>query len=225
MTDGTARRVRAVVFDLDGTLVDTMRSAPQAYVDTIRALGGPVLTRDELVAIWNLGPTQVVLAHALGRAVTAADIDCYFEHFAAAMADVRPFPGIVDMLDKLTRHGYLLGVFTGATRRAATLMLDRAGIAETFSIIVAGDEVGQPKPAPVGLQLACHALRASPAEAAYVGDADVDLSCAAAAGSLGVRAAWGQSGGYLGGAAGRVGPMVVRHPRELPDVLVRPNVG
>jgi len=63
----------AVVFDRDGTLVDTMTIAPTVYVDTIRALGGPELSPDTVVANWHIGATPVVLAHLLGRPVTAAD--------------------------------------------------------------------------------------------------------------------------------------------------------
>jgi len=57
----------AVVFDLDGTLVDTMTIAPTVYVGTIRALGGPELSPDTVAATWHVGATPAVLAHFLGR--------------------------------------------------------------------------------------------------------------------------------------------------------------
>jgi len=54
------RRIEAVVFDLDGTLADTMTLAPQAYADTIRLLGGPVVSPAQVVAAWHIGPTAAV---------------------------------------------------------------------------------------------------------------------------------------------------------------------
>ncbi|WP_067805537.1 HAD family hydrolase [Actinomadura formosensis] len=82
--EGGAPGVRAVVFDLDGPLLDTMASVPSAYVETIRALGGPGLTTAQLIGAWHLGPTPVVLAHFLGRLATPGDLECFDDHVAAA---------------------------------------------------------------------------------------------------------------------------------------------
>ncbi|WP_084963137.1 HAD family hydrolase [Thermoactinospora rubra] len=179
--------VASVVFDLDGTLVDTMGSVPRAYAAAIRALGGPEVTPDQVVEVWHMGPTPVVLAHFLGREATEDDLECYFRH---AATDVRVFPGVADMLRALARTGVRLGVYTTATRRAAARVLASTGLAGYFSAVVAGDEVARPKPAPEGLELACELLGVRAAEAAYVGNEEVDLRCAEAAGSLGVHAAW-----------------------------------
>ena len=128
----TARHTLAVVFDLDGTLVDTMTSAPQAYADTIRSLGGPDVSPSEVVAVWHIGPTPVVLEHFLGRPVSPRDTERFHHHFADVVAGVEPFPGVVEMLDALSVGGHRLGVLTTATRRAATSMLTAAGLAGYF---------------------------------------------------------------------------------------------
>lgn len=181
----------AVVFDLDGTLVDTMTSAPRAYADTIRFLGGPAVSPDEVVAAWHIGATPAVLAHFLTRPASLDDIECFYGHFEAAVATVQPFPGVVEMLDTLDREGYRLGVFTSATRRAATLMLAIAGLDAYFPTVVCGDEVSEPKPRPQGLQRASEHLGVEVAATAYVGDAEVDIRCAVDAGALAIHAAWG----------------------------------
>ncbi|MFR9779691.1 HAD family hydrolase [Micromonospora sp. MS34] len=184
------RPVAAVVFDLDGTLVDTMRSVPQAYVDTVRALGGPVLSPSDVVAAWHIGPTAAVLTHFLNRPATPEDLDHYHRRAAAAVAAARPFPGVYDMLDTLRDHGYRLALYTSATRRAATGALATTRLAAYFPIVVCGDEVREPKPAAEGLVRACRRLGLRPSEAAYVGDALTDMECAAAAGAWGIHAAW-----------------------------------
>ena len=191
----TARHDVAVVFDLDGTLVDTMSSAPQAYADTIRSLGGPAVSPSEVVAVWHIGPTAVVLEHFLGRPVSLRDTERFHRHFADVVASVEAFPGVVEMLDALSRSDHRLGVFTTATRRAATSMLTAAGLAEYFPVVVGGDEVSRPKPAPDGLELSCRRLGTGVTEAVYVGDAAVDLQCAEAANASGIHAAWGSANG------------------------------
>jgi HAD superfamily hydrolase (TIGR01549 family) len=206
--------MRFPVFDLDGTLLDTMILAPKAYADTIRSLGGPELSVNQVVAAWNVGPTPVVLAHFLGRAIAPEDIECFHSYFEAATAAVQPFPAVVEMLDTLRHKGYRLGVYTTATRRAATRMLAAAGLDGRFPTVIGGDEVSEPKPAPLGLQLACRRLGVSAAEAAYVGDAEVDLRCAQAAGSLGVHAAWGAPTATVTG----ISP-VARHPGDVVGFL------
>jgi hypothetical protein len=110
-------RADAVVFDLDGTLLDTMTAVPAAYVQAIRELGGPDLTPQELVASWHLGPTPVLLAHYLERPVTARDLDQFHARMAAGTAATQLFPGIADLLGALRDDGYALAVYTSATRR------------------------------------------------------------------------------------------------------------
>ena len=182
--------VRAVVFDLDGTLVDTMTSVPRAYVETIRALGGPVLTPAQLIAAWHIGPTPVVLGHFLGRAATAGDLECFYDRAAAAAESAVPFPGVPELLEALRRDGTALAVYTSATRRIADVVLTGTGLGDHFPVVVAGDEVNEPKPAPDGLLDACRLLGVPASAAAYVGDSGTDLDCARAAGALPVHARW-----------------------------------
>lgn len=211
-------RPAAVVFDLDGTLLDTMTLAPAAYVDTIRALGGPAVSASDIIAAWHLGPTPAVLAHFLDRVVTADDLEHFYHHFEAAVASARPFPGVSEMVEALGRAGYRLAIFTSATRRAAVRMLATAGLAAYFPTMICGDEVRRPKPAPDGLRLACRQLTVATGETAYVGDADVDLDCARAAGALAIHAGWG-SHGTVGGRTAAFA-RVARHPFEVSGLLV-----
>ncbi|MGP3963209.1 HAD family hydrolase [Nonomuraea sp. 3N208] len=213
MTGASPMRAAAVVFDLDGTLIDTMRSVPTTYADTIRALGGPDLSPEDVVAAWHLGATPIVLAHFLGRPASAEDLEVFYSHLAVVAANIRPFPGVADMLGHLSRAGHPLGIFTGATRRAATLTLTAAGLAGLLPVIVCGDEVGEPKPAPEGLERVCRLLEVIIADTIYVGDAEVDLECARRAGAQAIHASWG----VLDTACARF-HLVARHPRDVMEL-------
>jgi HAD superfamily hydrolase (TIGR01549 family) len=188
-------QLSAVVFDLDGTLVDTMRLILNTYVDTISLLGRPNVTTDDILAKFHVGPTPTLLEHFLGRPISADDMECYHAAYEQAIAGLQPFPGVVDMLEQLSRAGYRLGLFTSATRRAATRVLARARLDRYFAAVVGGDEVVHPKPAPDGLELVCRRLGVRPNEAAYVGDALVDLECAISAGALAIHARWSGAAG------------------------------
>lgn len=182
--------VEAVVFDLDGTLVDTMTTVPLAYAEAIRERGGPDLTPDQVVAAWHVGPTPVVLAHFLGRAVTDGDLECFHDRIAVAARAARPFAGIAELLRALRREGHALAVFTSATGQIAASMLAGTGLGEYFPIVVAGDMVASPKPAPDGLLDTCRLLGVPTTATAYVGDSDTDLRCARTAGAMPIHARW-----------------------------------
>lgn len=209
-----ARRPQGVTLVDAPVLGSPDRTANPAYANTIHALGGPKVRPADIVAAWHIGPTPAVLAHFLDRPASVDDIDCFYRHFEVVAAHARPFPGVVDMVGALRRAGFRLGIFTSATRRAATLMLSAAGLDAHFSTVVCGDEVAEPKPAPEGLRLACRRLDVSPAATTYVGDAEVDLRCAESAGTAAVHARWDGTT-----TAVRDVPMVADRPGDIVELL------
>jgi HAD superfamily hydrolase (TIGR01509 family) len=181
--------VRAIVFDMDGTLVDTGATVPAAYAATIAALGGPAVSAAAVVAAYPLGPTKAILEHFLEREVSADEIESYYERLAGA-GPIEPYPGVRAALEAL--HGRVpLAVFTGAGAQASRIVLERAGLASRFDAVVGGDEVASPKPDPEGIVLAARRLGVPVAATAYVGDAARDVEAAQACGALAVAAAWG----------------------------------
>jgi len=191
--------MKAVVFDLDGTLVDTTELILNTYVETIRSLGRAEVTKDDLLSNFNIGPTPVILEYFLGRPISPQDLDAYYVTYEAAISRLQPFSHVVNMLEQLHRKGYHLGLFTSATRRSVSLVLPRTGLDRYFGAIVAGDEVTHSKPAPDGLEMVCRRLGGRVEEAVYVGDAEVDLTCARRSRVLAVQAAWGNASSKLAG--------------------------
>lgn len=186
----SARTIRAVVFDLDGTLVDTMVSVPQAYVDTVRRLGGPALSPDDVVSAWNLGPAPVVLAHLLDRDIDAEDVEVFFDEIDRAAATAVAFDGIHALLDALDAAALATAVLTNASHRGAAQLLSATGLAQRFELVLGADQVRKPKPYPDGLLDVSDRLGVTAADIAYVGDAQSDIDAANAAGALAVFAGW-----------------------------------
>jgi HAD superfamily hydrolase (TIGR01509 family) len=212
--DGAAR-LRAVVWDMDGTLVDSSTAVPDAYIGAIARIGGPVLTREAIIASYSLGPPQIMLGHLLGRRATAADVDEYLAQLRTTVSEARPYPGVAATLERL-RDRVGLGVFTGASRPGALILLEAAGLLRFFRTVVGGDQVEHQKPAPDGVRRACAELGVEPASAAYVGDSPSDLEAARKAGALAIGAAWG----HLYSPAATA-DLVLERPEDVLDLLRR----
>jgi HAD superfamily hydrolase (TIGR01509 family) len=176
-----------LLWDMDGTLLDSGVAVPAAYVTAIRELGGPVVTPAQVVERYGLGTPEAILADLLGRDVAAAAADVYYRELARA--DVAPYPGVTEVLATLRRRGHPVAVFTGASSRAAAILQASAGMAP--DLVVGGDQVRRPKPSGDGLVLAASRLGVPASSLAYIGDAPNDLRAARAVGGLSAAAAWG----------------------------------
>ncbi|TCI99359.1 HAD-IA family hydrolase [Aeromicrobium sp. IC_218] len=179
--------MKHVVWDMDGTLLDSTRVVPDAFVGAIAELGGPRVARDDVVAAYSLGVPEVLLAHFLGRDLDEGEAEAYYGRLRDAQ--VAPYPGIAETLESLRSQGRQVAVFTGASTRAARTLLDAAGL--TVDVLVGGDDVGRPKPAPDGVVEAARRLGAGPGHVVYVGDAPTDMQAARAAGAVAAAASWG----------------------------------
>lgn len=189
--DTVDRTVEAVVFDMDGTLLDSSRTVPAAYAAAIFELCGRECSEDEVISAYGAGPAAALIAVFTGRQSTSEDVDCWHRHLEERLHLTALYEGVIDALENLRSAGLALGVFTGATRRAALAQLEHSGLASLFDTVVASDEIERVKPAPDGLLLAASRLGVSPRATAYVGDARNDLRCARAVEALAVAAAWG----------------------------------
>jgi HAD superfamily hydrolase (TIGR01509 family) len=183
--------LQAMIFDMDGTLLDSFDPIGDAYTATVVRLAGAPPPREQLVASFALGPPGRILPHLLGRPVTADEIDVYHAELASRAARVTPYPRIAPVLKMLSAR-VPLAVFSGASTLSCEILLEATGLRSPFGVIVGSELVEHPKPAPDGLELTCERVGVPPSSAAYVGDSPNDMLAARRAGVLAVAAGWGE---------------------------------
>lgn len=179
-----------IVFDMDGTLIESHAVVPAAYRAVVVDGGGPAPSDAEVIAGYSLGSPATLLSHLLGRPATGADLAAYHAHLATLAEQVTVYPGVPGVLAEVAGR-VPVGLYTGASRRAAEILLERAGLRGHFRVVLGGDEVPRPKPHPDGVRLACRLLKLDPRRIAYVGDSPLDLRAARSSGALAVAAGWG----------------------------------
>ena len=184
-------KVVALIWDMDGTLVDSSEIVPAAFIACLAAARGPTVTRKDVIDAYAAGPPAAIVSRLLGRSPPAHEMEVFYDQLSqSAAVDLHAFAGIPKVLESLTTRTRL-AVFTGGSRRAARILLEAAHLDQFFDQVVGGDEVSRPKPNPDGLFEVCSRLAISPSEAAYIGDSPLDLQAARSAGVAAVAAGWG----------------------------------
>ena len=190
---GYDRRVRypVVLFDLDGTVIDSgaiilasMRHATREVLgrdfddaELMQAVGGPGLEAQMAV----FAPDRVEELVRVYRA-----------HNEPLHDELEACIGMADVLVRLRDEGRRLGVVTAKRRATVELAFARVPLGHLFETIVGGDETERHKPDPEPLLLAAARMRAEPAQTAYVGDSPFDVRAAKAAGMHAVAVTWGR---------------------------------
>lgn len=187
---GALRPVETVLFDVDGTLVDTFRLYLESYRRALRPVLGyapgdaEILARDpaaerRFLLDW-VGPERVADCHA--------EMCRHYEALHRTHGEGM-YDGVREMLAHLRSAGLRLGVVTGKGRAAWEITARHLDLGP-FEVVVTEDDAEHPKPHPGGLLVALAALGVSPAAAAYVGDSPGDLAAARAAGVRAGAALW-----------------------------------
>lgn len=184
------RSVQLLVFDWDGTLMDSIGHIVATMQAAIRDAGLPQRSERQIRDIIGLGVREATarLFPALdGPQLRQALGSAYRRRYYASSGDGELLPGVTEALERLAASGYILAVATGKSRQGLDRVLARTGIGSRFRVTRCADE-GMPKPHPQMLQ---HILRvtATPASAALmVGDSEHDLRMArnAGVGAIGV---------------------------------------
>lgn len=198
---------------MDGTLVETATVVPDAFIETVRRLGGEPPDRDGVVALYDVGTPHLMIGRMLEREGRTEDAEVYHSVLAEGADRVAVHDGIPEVLALLRGRGVPLAVFTGNSADAASILLNAVGLRGFFDVVIGGDEVANAKPAPDGVIAAAAALRLDVSRCLYVGDSPLDMGAAQAAGAIPVAAGWG----HLYDAS--LGLATAHTPDEVPGFL------
>jgi len=183
-----ASRFRAVVFDLDGTVVDSHRFTFDAFQAACRPFREPPSDAEVFAAF---GPSErVILERLLPRAQVDAAYALLQAHYQTHAPTLAVHPQMRLLLADLRRAGLGCGLFTGRGADSTHLVLEILGLAAAFDAVVAGDQAGRPKPAPDGVLLLAALFGVAPSAMIVVGDSPLDVEAARVAGAAAAFAAW-----------------------------------
>jgi HAD superfamily hydrolase (TIGR01509 family) len=193
-TTSAEQPIEAVVFDWDGTLVDSKRALVASFQETTaEVLGEPFPTAHEDVErMVQVRGQEAFEEIAGGDPELYQRIEQVFHRvYVAQQANIEPFPGALETLERLREAGLALGVATSKARVRLDLEAGRSGIGALLDVSVSGDEVKVAKPDPEQVVAAITAIGAEPARTLYVGDGPNDVLAGRGAGAVTVAVSFG----------------------------------
>ncbi len=197
-----AFHVKAVMFDLDGTLVHTAPEIAAAINRMLAELGLSELAQPQIQNYIGEGAQMLVRrCVAAGRqgepdeALLEQAHALFFKHYADNVTESKPYEGVLDALSALQAKGLKLACVTNKPERFTMPLLDKTGLLDFFEVVVSGDTLPKKKPDPIQLQYICAKFNVLEAEAMLVGDSLTDVKAAHAAGCYIVTVPYGYNQG------------------------------
>jgi phosphoglycolate phosphatase len=214
---------RTVVFDLDGTLVDTAPDLVGALNHVLHREGLPDLPLHVARNMIGAGARKLIERglEAEGRTASTADMarlmNDFIAYYAEHIADAsKPFPGLERALDDLASGGYRLAVCTNKLEWLSKLLLERLNLSERFAAICGADTFGVSKPDPAFLRETVTRAGGQLASSVMVGDAGPDIGVARRAGVPVIAVAFG----YTEVPVAELRPdRLIHHMSELPEAV------
>ncbi|MFA5443684.1 MAG: HAD family hydrolase [Bacteroidales bacterium] len=197
-----------IVFDVDGTLLDSEQTGMVSLQQTIRSELGKDMTLEELYPYFGIPSFQAVLKLGFEDPEKAAAL--WEENFQALTYLTRPFDGIEQVLESLYKKGVVMGVITSRNRPEFDSDRHLSEWMHYFTLTVCAEDAPRHKPAPDPMWLFLEKTGADPTKVLFVGDTYNDQLCAHAAGTSFALALWGTRNGIDIPAE-----FYLEHPRDL----------
>ncbi|HSE41043.1 MAG TPA: HAD family hydrolase [Acidobacteriota bacterium] len=181
---------KAVIFDRDGTLFDSLPVILRAFNYGIEPFVTTMPTDEQWFAAFGPDEPEVMGVFIDAKHKQQA-YERFFRYYRDHFHEISLFPGMRKVIENLHQNGVKLALFTGAGKETAEYCLEKEGILQYFSELVTGDVVTNPKPDPEGIYKAMKALNCQPSETIIVGDSGSDVLAGQAAGATTVLVRWG----------------------------------
>lgn len=170
--------IEAVIFDFDGTLVNTLPLLYRVFHTIFWEFNHENLTQEQIAQRFG-PPEEVLLKKYLSPTVWDQAMDRFFRLYEEGHGeDVQPTPDVLHMLSAVRDQGFSMALVSNKGRKAMEISLQRTGLSQWFPIIITGDDVTHTKPHPEGLETAMKNLGVSARRAIYVGDSGSDIEAA-----------------------------------------------
>lgn len=198
-------RFKAVLLDLDGTLLDTIADITEVTNAMLGDLGMPPFTQDVIRSYVGKGSENLVVRALSGNGTdalpdstqTARALDLYFQHYRRLNGQhAQVYPGVMDGLRAFRDAGLKMAVVTNKPEEFTHVLLVKTGLAHFFDAVVCGDTCERKKPDPMPFLHACDLLDVAPADALVIGDSINDAQAARAAGNPVLIVPYGYNEGH-----------------------------
>jgi pyrophosphatase PpaX len=185
-------KIRAVLYDFDGTLADSTELIMRCYRHTMERHLGAAPPDEEWLSGFGTPLEPQIRRFARSEDEFASMLESYREHQRAHHDTLlRPFPGASEVIDRLATRGVALAIVTSKHRRGTLRGLELCGLLSAFREIVTPEDVVNPKPHPEPVTTALRRLGVEAHEAIFVGDSPHDIIAGRKAGVSTVGALWG----------------------------------
>jgi phosphoglycolate phosphatase len=193
MADLNLSSVRALIFDLDGTLIDSKQDLIHSVNAMLRELGRGALPEETISGYIGHGAPQLV-ARALGDGCAEEErqraLEFFLRYYETHKMDTTcAYPGVAETLEKLAKMP--MAVLTNKPVRISVRILDAMGLSKYFQAIYGGNSFETKKPDPLGARTILRELGIEPQETLLVGDSEVDVQTARNAGTLAAAVNYG----------------------------------
>jgi len=181
--------LKCILFDLDGTLVNSLAVTFNGFNHAFQKFGGKALSPVEIMAYFGPGEKEI-FAKILGDEHAESAQAEYFAYTRGRLQEAPLFPGIAEVLAECRTREIPIGIVTGRGRESTHFILDHHGIRDQFGCILTHDDLSSSKPSPEGILKALEILGCKPEEALYLGDMWMDVRAAKRAGCKAFSAGW-----------------------------------
>ncbi|MCK9492738.1 MAG: HAD family hydrolase [Acholeplasmataceae bacterium] len=173
--------MKLVIFDLDGTILDTVKDLTSAVNHLLKHLNLPLVEANQVKAYLGQGP-KYLLEHALNEPLEGELFDRYYkiynDYYQAHQLDyTKPYEGVPKVLDTLKRSGYLLAVVSNKQEPVTKSLMEKL-FPDTFDVVIGTSKINLPKPNPGMVLKVIEELKVTKEETIYIGDTQTDMKTA-----------------------------------------------
>ena len=187
-----ARKITTVLFDFDGTLIDTDEIIIQSFQHTFRTVLGEEKPEEEIIKTFG-EPLGLTMEKMLDIDPAEA-IRIYRSYHNTKFEDlIKVFPGMMELVKELYSRGYKLGIVTSRLRHTTLVGLKKFDLEKYFGYVLTADDTDKHKPDPEAINIVLEKLGSKPEETLMIGDSKFDIMCAKNAGVESVLVGWAVS--------------------------------